>query len=88
MHMLASLMSCTGACFTYCSSHVCRGNDRTPNTRLISLHGMRRLVEKAEGKVPVIQDGDMLLADSDKIVEYLEQKYPEPAFKSGVPADM
>ncbi len=47
-----------------------------------------RLVDQAEGKVPVIKDGDMLLPDSDKIVEYLEAKFPEPAFKSAVPAEM
>jgi hypothetical protein len=47
-----------------------------------------RLLEKADGKVPVIHQDDFWLADSDKIVEYLEQQYPEPSMASNVPADV
>lgn len=47
-----------------------------------------RLQEKADGKVPVINDGDFWLADSDEIVKYFEQKYPEPSMDSKVPSDV
>ena len=30
------------------------------------------------GKIPVLVDGDLALADSSAICEYLEEKYPEP----------
>jgi glutathione S-transferase len=30
------------------------------------------------GKVPFIEDGDILLYESEVIVEYLEDRYPEP----------
>ena len=50
--------------------------------------GGGRLSEKSGGKVPVINSGDFWLPDSDKIVEYLEQKYPEPSMASSVPPEM
>lgn len=31
------------------------------------------------GKVPVLRDGDLALGESEVIVEYLEERYPEPA---------
>ncbi len=31
------------------------------------------------GKIPVLMDGALVLADSSAICEYLEEKYPEPA---------
>lgn len=43
------------------------------------------LVDKFEGKVPVIQEGDFQMNDSDKIVEWLEEKYPTPSMKSTPP---
>lgn len=49
-------------------------------------HG--RLQEKSGGKVPVINDGDFWLPDSDKIVEWLEQQHPQPSMASSVPADV
>ena len=30
------------------------------------------------GKIPVLVDGDLAVADSSAICEYLEEKYPEP----------
>ena len=47
-----------------------------------------RLQEKSGGKVPVINDGDFWLPDSDKIVEWLEQQHPQPSMASSVPADV
>jgi glutathione S-transferase len=35
--------------------------------------------------VPVIKEGDMIMPDSDKIVVYLEDKFPEPSMKSKSP---
>eukprot|EP00195_Chlamydomonas_chlamydogama_P013764 CAMPEP_0202898448 /NCGR_PEP_ID=MMETSP1392-20130828/6969_1 /ASSEMBLY_ACC=CAM_ASM_000868 /TAXON_ID=225041 /ORGANISM="Chlamydomonas chlamydogama, Strain SAG 11-48b" /LENGTH=216 /DNA_ID=CAMNT_0049584381 /DNA_START=145 /DNA_END=795 /DNA_ORIENTATION=- len=49
------------------------------------------LIEKSGGKVPVIMvpgDNDLVLADSDKIAPYLEDKYPTPSMKSDVPAEI
>lgn len=44
------------------------------------------LVEKFEGKVPVISRGDdVMMADSDKIVVWLEEQYPEPEMASTPP---
>jgi glutathione S-transferase len=31
------------------------------------------------GKVPVLEEGDFVLPESDVIMEYLEERYPEPA---------
>ena len=31
------------------------------------------------GKVPVLEDGDFVLPESDVIMEYLEERFPEPA---------
>lgn len=36
-----------------------------------------------QGKVPILQDGDTVVADSWKIAEYLEQKYPEAPLFGG-----
>lgn len=47
-----------------------------------------RLLEKADGKVPVINEADMWLPDSDEIVKFLEDKVPQPSMKSDVPADV
>jgi glutathione S-transferase len=47
-----------------------------------------RLQEKSGGKVPVVNDGDFWLADSDKIVEWLEAQHPQPSMVSSVPADV
>lgn len=33
----------------------------------------------ASGNLPALRDGDLLLADSEAIAEYLEEKHPEPA---------
>lgn len=46
------------------------------------------LAERSGGKVPVINNGDFWLPDSDKIVEYLEENYPEPSMKSTVPPEV
>lgn len=48
----------------------------------------RRLQEKSGGKVPVINQQDFWLADSDEIVKYLEQQVPEPSMVSDVPPDV
>jgi glutathione S-transferase len=37
------------------------------------------------GKVPVLEEGDFLLPESEVIMEYLEERYPEPAL---LPADL
>ena len=36
------------------------------------------------GKVPVLEEGDFVLPESEMIMEYLEERYPEPAL---LPAD-
>jgi glutathione S-transferase len=46
------------------------------------------LQEKSGGKVPVINDGDFWLPDSDEIVKFLEEKYPEPSMASDVPSEV
>lgn len=38
------------------------------------------------GKIPFIEDGDLLLYESEVIVEYLEDKYPTPSLLPGDPA--
>jgi glutathione S-transferase len=38
--------------------------------------------------VPLVNDGDFWLPDSDKIVEWLEQQHPQPSMASSVPADV
>lgn len=48
----------------------------------------RRLQERSGGKVPVINDGDFWLADSDQIVNFFEEKYPQPSMASKVSADV
>jgi hypothetical protein len=47
-----------------------------------------RLQDKSGGKVPLVNDGDFWLADSDKIVEWLEQQHPQPSMASSVPVDV
>jgi valyl-tRNA synthetase len=46
------------------------------------------LQEKSGGKVPVINQGDFWLPDSDEIVKYLEKEVPTPSMASSVPADV
>jgi hypothetical protein len=47
-----------------------------------------RLLEKSGGKVPVLNEGDWWLPDSDAIAEWAEEKHPEPSLKSNVPAEV
>ncbi len=35
------------------------------------------------GTIPAIQDGDFVLSESDTLIEYLEEKYPEPSLLPG-----
>jgi glutathione S-transferase len=37
----------------------------------------------ASGNLPALVDGDLLLADSEAIAEYLNEKYPDPAMLPG-----
>ena len=37
------------------------------------------LARNPRGRVPVLADGDLILYESQAIVEYLEDRYPEPA---------
>jgi len=39
------------------------------------------------GKVPVIEEDDFILPESSVIMEYLEERFPEPALLPGDPAD-
>jgi stringent starvation protein A len=39
------------------------------------------------GKVPVLEDGEFLLPESPVIMEYLEERYPEPALLPPDPAE-
>ena len=59
-----------------------------PNTSFSSAFFCFRLQEKSGGKVPVINDGDFWLPDSDEIVKYLDEKHPESSMASDVPADV
>ncbi|KIZ06990.1 Glutathione S-transferase DHAR1 [Monoraphidium neglectum] len=43
------------------------------------------IVDNFGGKVPIIQEGDFKLVDSDKIVEWLEEKIPSPPMKADSP---
>src|SRR5438445_756592 len=36
------------------------------------------LAANPKGQVPVLADGDLILYDSTVIIEYLDEKYPEP----------
>ena len=38
-------------------------------------------------KIPVLQDGDLVLPDSSVIFEYLEEKYPSPSLLPETPED-
>jgi glutathione S-transferase len=35
------------------------------------------------GKIPILEDGELLLPESDAICEYLEDRFPEPALRPG-----
>ena len=48
------------------------------------LQSPEHLARNPRGRVPVLEDGDLILYESQAIVEYLEDRYPEPAL---VPAD-
>jgi hypothetical protein len=48
----------------------------------------RSVVEKAEGKVPLIHQGDMWMPDSDAITAWLEEQHPQPSMVSSVPAEV
>jgi glutathione S-transferase len=39
------------------------------------------------GKVPVLEEDDFVLPESEVIMEYLEERYPEPALMPADPAD-
>ena len=39
------------------------------------------------GKVPVLEEGDFVLPESEVIMEYLEERYPEPALWPADPAE-
>jgi glutathione S-transferase len=39
------------------------------------------------GKVPVLEEGEFVLPESDVIMEYLEERYPEPALLPDDPGD-
>ncbi|MEN9374180.1 MAG: hypothetical protein RIR79_1732 [Pseudomonadota bacterium] len=39
------------------------------------------------GKVPFLQDGDFGMGESEVIVEYLEERYPQPALLPSTPQD-
>lgn len=51
---------------------------RTPE--LLALHPL--------GKIPVLQDGDVVVPDSTVICAYLERKHPEPALFPADPAEL
>lgn len=51
-------------------------------------HKPEWLLEKSGGKVPIIQEVDFWLPDSDKIVTYLEEKYPNPSMVTKVPPEV
>lgn len=46
------------------------------------------LQEKSGGKVPVMNRGDFWLPDSDAIVVWLEEQFPEPSMVSSVPPEV
>ena len=49
------------------------------------LQSPEHLARNPRGRVPVLEDGDLILYESQAIVEYLEDRYPEPTL---VPADL
>ena len=49
------------------------------------LQSPEHLARNPRGQVPVLEDGDLILYESQAIVEYLEDRYPEPTL---VPADL
>jgi glutathione S-transferase len=46
------------------------------------------LMTASGGKVPVMREGETLMPDSDKIVVYLEEKFPSPSMKPTAPAEL
>jgi maleylacetoacetate isomerase len=53
--------------------HLRKGEQRAPDFLKVNPHGL----------IPVLVDGDAVLAQSLAIVEYLDEVYPEPAFLPG-----
>lgn len=54
-------------------------------------HKPQWLIDTCHGKVPVIKvpaDGNLLLPDSDAIVEYLEKKFPEKPLAPSAPSSL
>lgn len=51
--------------------------DPADRSKLVELSG--------QPLVPVIEDGDLVVADSTRILEYLEEKYPSPALYPAEP---
>lgn len=45
------------------------------------------LARHPHGKVPVLADGDLVLYESSAIVEYLDERYPDPALMPRTPAE-
>ena len=70
--------SCRPAAGTRCPAAGTRCHCPTP----------RRLLDLNEGKVPVIKQGDFILHDSDKIVLWLEENYPQHPLPADAPADV
>jgi glutathione S-transferase len=42
----------------------------------------RFIEHNPEGLMPVLRDGEKWIQDSDKIAQYLEEKYPDPSLKT------
>ena len=42
----------------------------------------------ASGNLPALVDGSLVIADSEAIAEYLEEKYPVPAMLPGEPSSV
>ena len=66
--------------------------EKSVNYKLITLsradgdlQSPEHLARNPRGRVPVLEDGDLILYESQAIVEYLEDRYPEPTL---VPADL
>lgn len=46
------------------------------NTALYPEHRPSFLVEKSNGKVPVLQKGDLIISESLIVCDYLDEKFP------------
>lgn len=57
----------------------------TPALTAGYLHSPKFLALNPLGKVPFLQDGDFGIGESEVIVEYLEDRYPEPALLPRTP---